>query len=454
MVSTSLDDARLSSFHKRLAGYASGGAFLQGYVFSVTGVAMVQITPQLSLSAWQQGMVVGSTLVGGLPGAYLGGRLADKFGRQKLYTIVLAFTIVSSIASFWATGLAAMLVTRLLLGAAIGADFPVAQSLVGEFVPQRHRGRLLGIFLVTWFIGGVIGYVAGGLMLPTVGHDAWRWMVASSAVPGIAFVLLRHGTPESPRWLVRRGRVDEANEVIRKFFGPGVTLDELPEEEVDGAGFTALVRSGYLGRLIFTVTWWTCSVIPLFGIYGFGPEILSALHLNGGSGVAGSTALTAFFLVGAIVAVLVVNRMSRRSLIINSFAWGGIPLILIGIFSNVPAWLAVAAFAWYAVFIGGTQVLQAIYPVESFPTEIRGTALGMSMALVNGFTTIGTFLIPVAQNHWGVGPTVLCCGVLTLLGAAVCVRWAPETRGLRLEDAAALTQSPSEAVRPVQVRRS
>jgi len=93
-VTTSLDDAPLSSFHKRLAAYASGGAFMQGYILSITGVAMVQIAPQLNLSPLQQGLVVGSALVGGLPGAYFGGFLADKFGRQTLYSLVLGLTIV------------------------------------------------------------------------------------------------------------------------------------------------------------------------------------------------------------------------------------------------------------------------------------------------------------------------------------------------------------------------
>ena len=148
-MTTSLDDAPLSSFHKRLAAYASGGAFMQGYILSITGVAMVQIAPQLNLSPLQQGLVVGSALVGGLPGAYFGGFLADKFGRQTLYSLVLGLTIVCSIASFWATNLVALIIARLLIGVAVGADWPVAQSLVGEFIPRKHRGRLCLVQLKT-----------------------------------------------------------------------------------------------------------------------------------------------------------------------------------------------------------------------------------------------------------------------------------------------------------------
>jgi MFS transporter, putative metabolite transport protein len=437
-VTTSLDDAPLSSFHKRLAAYASGGAFMQGYILSITGVAMVQIAPQLNLSPLQQGLVVGSALVGGLPGAYFGGFLADKFGRQTLYSLVLGLTIVCSIASFWATNFVALIIARLLIGVAVGADWPVAQSLVGEFIPRKHRGRLLGFFCVMWFVGAAIAYIVGAVMLNNVGDNAWRWMVLSAAVPGFAFLVLRRGTPESPRWLLSKGRVEDATAVMHKVFGPGVTLSELPQDEDGTASLRTLIRSGYMGRVVFTFVWWTCSVIPLFAIYGFGPAILGALHMGEGMDVIGSAIITVLFLIGTVVAVLLVNRMSRRRMIIGSFAFSGIPLLLLGIFPDSPGSVALALFAMYAVFLGGTQILQAVYPVEMFPTEIRGTAIGLSFALVNTFTTVGTFLVPIVQNKYGIGITVLSGAILTLLGAVICVRFAPETRELTLVEAAKL----------------
>lgn len=438
MTSTSLDDAPLTGFHKRLATYASGGAFMQGYILSITGVAMVQIAPQLNLDPLQQGLVVGSALIGGLPGAYFGGYLADKFERQTLYSWVLGMTIVCSIASFWATNLIALIVARLLIGVAVGADWPVAQSLVGEFIPRKHRGRLLGFFSVTWYVGAAIAYVIGAVMLNSVGNDAWRWMVASAAVPGIVFILLRRGTPESPRWLMSQGRVAEATAIMHKVFGPEVTLAELPQDEDGKASIRTVIRMGYMGRVIFTIVWWTCSAAPVFAIYGFGPSILTALHFGDGMDVIGTAFLTVLFLIGTAVAVMVVNRMGRRKLIINSFVWCGIPLLVLGIFPDAPSGIIFALFAMYAVFLGGTQILQTIYPVEMFPTEIRGTAIGLAFALVNVFLTVSTFLVPIVQTQYGIGVTMLGAAVLPLLGAVVCIKWAPETRKLSLVEAAEL----------------
>jgi MFS transporter, putative metabolite transport protein len=148
----------------------------------------------------------------------------------------------------------------------------------------------------------------------------------------------------------------------------------------------------------------------------YSTAILGALHMGQGMDVIGSAIITVLFLIGTVVAVLLVNTMSRRRMIIGSFAFSGMPLLLLGIFPDSPGSVALALFAMYVVFLGGTQILQAGYPVEMFPTGIRGTAIGVSFALVNTFTTVGTFLVPIVQNKYGIGITVLSGAILTLFG--------------------------------------
>ena len=212
-----LDDAPLSRFHKKLALYASGGPFLDGYVLSIIGVALVQISPAFNMSSAQEGLVGASALVGIFLGAFLGGWLTDKFGRQVLFTIDLAAIIVCSIAQFWVGDVFWLIVLRLMIGMAVGADYPIATSLLAEFSPRKWRGPLLGAFVAMWFVGAAAAYLVGEILLHF--DDGWRWMLASAAVPAILIVLARLGTPESPRWLLKKGRVDEANEVLRKVSG-------------------------------------------------------------------------------------------------------------------------------------------------------------------------------------------------------------------------------------------
>jgi MFS transporter, putative metabolite transport protein len=442
-----LDDAPLSPFHKRLALFSSGGPFLDGYVLSIVGVALVQATPALHLSGAQQGLVGAAALIGIFAGAFLGGRLTDVFGRHLLFTIDLIAIIVCSVAQFFVTDALWLIGLRFLVGTAVGADYPIATSLLAEFTPRKYRGPLLGAFVTMWFFGAAVAYLVGELLLGVPG--GWRWMLASAAVPGVLIVLSRIGTPESPRWLVRKGRVAEAQAVLDKVFGPGASVAELDEEVHESLRVGALLRSGYGRRLLFITLFWTASIVPLFAIYAFGPRILGALHLSAGLENVGSAVITVMFLLGCVLSLLLVNRMGRRPLIIHSFVWAGLAMLLLGLFPHAASWVVLALFLAYAVFIGGTQVLQWIYPNELFPTEVRGSAVGLASSLSRIGAAVGTYLVPLSLTGLGIGTTMLIGAAITLLGAVVSVLWAPETRHLTLEQSAALPPAATPRTRPV-----
>ena len=447
-----LDDAPLSRFHKKLALYSSGGPFLDGYVLSIIGVAMVQITPQLKLSDSAQGLIGASALIGIFLGAFVGGYLTDKFGRQLLYTIDLIAIIVCSVAQFWADDPVWLFILRLLIGMAVGADYPIATSLLAEFTPRRYRGPLLGGLVVMWFVGAAVAYIVGEILL-SVGDDGWRWMLASAALPATIIVLLRHGTPESPRWLANKGRTEEAEAVLKKVYGPDVTIADLPDEaeERENVDLKAILRSGYGGRMLYITVFWTCSIIPLFAIYAFGPKILDALQLKGGLANIGEAMITVMFLIGCVVALLFVNRMGRRPLVIHSFVWSGLALLLLGIFPDAPSGVIMTLFALYAVIIGGTQILQWVYPNELFPTEVRGSAVGLASSASRIGAAVGTYLVPMALTGWGVGGTMLAAAAINVVGAVVSIVWAPETRGMALHEAAALSAKTEPAGSPAGV---
>jgi putative MFS transporter len=432
-----LDDAPLSRFHKKLALYASGGPFLDGYVLSIIGVALIQISPAFNMSSAQEGLVGASALIGIFLGAFLGGWLTDIFGRQVLFTIDLAAIIVCSIAQFFVGDVFWLIILRLLIGMAVGADYPIATSLLAEFSPRRWRGPLLGAFVAMWFVGAAAAYIVGEVLLHV--DNGWRWMLASAAVPAILIVLARLGTPESPRWLLKKGRVDEANAVLQKVFGPKASVDDMPEEVHENLRVSSLVKAGYGKRMAFITIFWTCSIVPLFAVYAFGPKILGALGLTGALANYGSAFITVMFLLGCIAGLFLVDRIGRRPLIIHSFLWGGVALLLLGIFTNASAWVVLGLFAAYAVVIGGTQILQWIYPNELFPTEIRGSAVGLASSLSRIGAAVGTYLVPISLSHIGTGATMIVGAVITLIGAVVSVMWAPETRGLTLGECAAIS---------------
>ncbi|MBG0812449.1 MFS transporter [Methylosinus sp. H3A] len=432
------EDAPLNRFHWRLTFYSGGGPFLDGYILSIIGVAMVQATPELGLSTSWQGLIGASALIGIFFGGFLGGWLTDKFGRQVLYTLDLILIIACSIAQFWVQSAFALFILRLLIGVAVGADYPIATALLAEFAPRRYRGPLLGGLIAIWFAGAAVAYVIGETLLHS-GSDGWRWMLASAALPATMFVIMRHGTPESPRWLSQKGRHAEAIDVIRGVYGTDIKSYQIPSSrEGEPSDVRALFRSGYGTRLFFVTAFWTCSIIPLFAVYAFGPMILESLGLGGAMANFGSAFITALFLVGCLVALLVVNKLGRRKLMLHSFLWSGVALLLLSISSGSLPFVVLCFFSAYALFIGGAQVLTWIYPNELFPTEIRGTAVGLASSLSRIGAAVGTYLAPFSVDALGIGATMLIAAIITLVGFAVSLRWAPETASLGLDQSATL----------------
>ncbi len=146
-------------------------------------------------------------------------------------------------------------------------------------------------------------------------------------------------------------------------------------------------------------------------------------------------------MVGRIVAVFLVNRMGRRPLLIHSFLWAGIALLLLGSFPGAPSSVIIVLFAAYAVLIAGTQILQWVYPNELFPAEIRGSVVGLASSISRIGAAIDTFLVPLSLTSLGIGPTMLIAAAITVLGALISQFWAPEMRGKSLSKCAALTNA-------------
>ena len=435
----SVEDAPLNAFHRKLTVYSAGGPFLDGYVLSIIGVAMLQITNALQLSAFWEGLIAASALIGVFLGGFLGGWFTDKYGRKVLYLVDLIAIVGFSVVQFWVESAWALFAWRLLIGIAVGADYPIATSLLAEFLPRKQRGPLLAAMVLMWFAGAAVAYVVGELLLRVGGDDGWRWVLASALVPGALFLIARSGTPESPRWLLSKGRTAEADAVIKKVYGPSYSIADLPEQSSGKpVSLWSLFHSGYGKRMAFVTLFWTCAIVPLFAIYAFAPKVLQALKLTGDWAAYGSIAITFLFTLGCLLATLLINRLGRRKMLIHSFLWSGMSLVLLGVFPDASPTTVLVLFGAYAVLIGGAQVLEYVYPNELFPTEIRASAVGLATSLSRIGAAVGTYLVPISLASYGVANTMFAAALISLFGALISWWLAPETSKLDLQQAAAL----------------
>ncbi|WP_432219461.1 MFS transporter [Pseudomonas kribbensis] len=438
-VAVSIEDVPLNGFHRLLTIRSAGGSFVDGYVLSIIGVALVHMSRSLALDDFWEGMIAASALIGIFFGGFLGGWLTDVLGRKRLLFVGPTLFIVASLAQLWVDSAVALFVLRLLLGVAVGIEYPVATSLLVEFMPRKYRGPRLATLTIMWFAGAAMAYVVGELLFKLWGSDAWRLVLASAAVIGAMLFLVRIGTPESPRWLLSKGRAAEAEAIIKQVYGNDFSLANLPEHRV-GEKLTIfnLLHSGYGKRMLFVVVFWTCSVVPLFAVYAFAPKVLAALNLQGDWSSIGSVAITLFFVIGCVISTRIINRVGRRNLLIYSFLCSGLALLGLAVGHAGPNALVLAFFAVYALFIGGAQVLTLVYPNELFPTEIRAFAVGVGTSLSRIGAAAGTYLVPVSLSTLGIAQTMYIAAAVTLVGLVLSWVLAPETRSLNLQQAASL----------------
>jgi putative MFS transporter len=436
----SIDDIEPNRFHRLLTVRSSGGAFVDGYVLSIIGIAMPSFVPALGLTEFWEGMIAVAALIGIFFGGLLGGALTDKYGRKLAYFIGPAIFTVCSLLHFFADSAYLIFLLRFLIGLGVGIEYPVATAFLVEFLPKKIRGPRLAGLTIYWFMGAATAYVVGQLILSSLGHDGWKSVLASTAFFSAILLLIRMGTPESPRWLISKGRDQEALSVVRSVFGNECTLKNLSEHRHQGERLSLLtaLRLGYAKRMIFVYTFTTCTIIPVYAVYAFAPKVLEALNLRGSWNAYGSISITLLFVLGSIGATALVNVMGRRKLLIWSLFLSGCALLLLGYYASGAAGLILFLFGAYAFLSGGAQVLQWVYPNEIFPTEIRTSVVGLGTSISRIGAIIGTYLVPMAIQSIGIGNVMTVAACITFIGFIVSWRLAPETVGISLSEAASL----------------
>jgi putative MFS transporter len=440
--------AQRNRFLARMTFACAWGEGLDGFDLGLISVTLPLITTALHMSAVEAGLIGASSLIGIFIGAPIAGFLTDRFGRKRVFSIDIVCFIVLGLLQAFVTDPWQLLVVRIALGIAIGAEYSIGAAMLAEFAPARSRGRRLSALLVCWY-GGYLIAVVTAYLLVDVGGLSWRWVLGLSALPAVVTVIARIGFPESPRWLLNHGRERDARKVIDDRLGGEAYFDQeqYGAEPQERGGYRVLFSPENRKRVLFIAVFWSCNVAPYFAIFTFAPTVLKSLSLA--NATAGTITLNGFAAIGAVVGMLTIERIGRRRQLIPPFWIMAVTLAIIGIWSGGPALLVVACFAIFSFMNALQGNLTAVYPIEILPTEVRSTGVGFTAACSRVGAAVGTFLLPVGIDTIGIGACMLIAAAICVVGAILSQVMAPETTGRALHE----TSTGELRAQPVRLAR-
>src|ERR1700693_5222345 len=374
---------------------AAIGGLLFGFDTAVINGAIVFIKRQFGLSEPQTEIAASSLLLGCVIGASIAAFTSDRFGRKKVLLSAAALFAISSIGAALPRNLIEFVIARFVGGVAIGMASTLSPLYIAEISPARRRGLLVSLNQLAIVTGILLSYSVNYL-LTGAGPANWRWMFASAALPSAGFLLTLLFIPESPRWLMQKGREQEAEHFLAQIVGP-----EAAAAEIEAIRTAISEESGDLLDPTFLKALILAILIALFSQFtGINTIIYygSIVFLEHVPHQTASTALWANVIIGAInfvatiAGMLLIDRTGRKSILMSAF--GGMALSLAAVSAAIyfhASGIIVLIFvltyvACFAVGVGtGTWVLMA----EICPTKVRGRA--MSIATV--FLWCGTLLV-------------------------------------------------------------
>ena len=452
-VSQALDEAPLAGFHRRTVITAGMGFFTDAYDLFIIGIAVVLLKPLWHLGTSEVSLLTSTSLGAAFLGALVGGRMADLWGRKRVYTGLAVTMVLAAVVSALSPSFGWLVASRFVLGLAIGGDYPVSATLASEYSSREQRGRLVGLVFSMQALGLVVGPLVGiALLGGGVSHDlAWRIMLGLGALPALSVLQLRRRMPESPRFDARvRGRVDAAVRHLADYSGGRVTADG--GDAIGGRlGLGAFLSNRrYLMTLVGTAGTWFLLDYAFYGNTISTPQILKLVS-PGASTLTSLVWSLAIFVVAAApgywLAVRTMDRIGHRRLQSIGFAGMAVAFLLIGavpgLTGMVAPFLVVYGVSYFFTEFG-PNTTTFVLPAECFPTSVRATGHGISAGVGKLGAVIGVFVFPILSTHLHLRGTLLLTGGVALVGLAL-TQVLPEPARRSLEEVSGEDKSPSLA---------
>lgn len=415
--------------------------FFDAYTVLAIAFAMPQLVSEWKLSPAEVGMIISAGYVGQLFGAVIFGSLAERLGRLKTLFITIVLFVSMDIACLFAWSAMSMMLFRFLQGIGTGGEVPVASAYINEFIGAEKRGRFFLLYEVIFPIGLMFAGMAAYFLVPVYG---WKAMFVVGLVPSILTIPLRWLMPESPRWLASRGRIAEAQAVVKKLEDDatkhGMVLAEPVIKELDPK---ATARSdwrelftGIYRKRTFTI-WglWFCVYMINNGLVTWLPTLYKQVfHVPLQTALAYGWITSGVGVIASIICALMIDKVGRKPWYSTAFLVATVPLLgLTALGATTATEVLIFATASYAILQTVAFSLY-LYSSELYPTRLRAMGTGFGSAWLRAGSSIGPLLVGLVVADFGIRYVFSAFAVVALIGGLVTLFFAIETKGRVLEE--------------------
>ena len=422
---------------------AALGGLLFGFDTAVIAGATSALTSTFTLSASTLGLTVSIALWGTVVGALLASIPGDRYGRRDSLRVMAILYLISALGCAFASNWYALIFFRFIGGLAIGGSSVLGPMYISEIAPAKWRGRLVGFFQFNVVAGILLAYLSNylvGLSLQG-GPSEWRWKLGISALPAALFFLMLFGIPRSPRWLARKGRMEDARRVLQSIGEENIDSElqamNAAFEQERNQGQERLFQAKYRLPLFLALS--IAMFNQLAGINAilyYLNDIFARAGFSKVSSDLQAVAIGGTNLLFTMLAMTIIDKVGRRTLLLVGSV--GMALCLAGaaaIFwsghnENLLVWLLIGFIASFA-FSQGAVIW--VYLSEIFPTAVRarGQSLGSSTHWV--MNALISWAFPIVATYSKAAPFVFFSGMMVLQFFTVLFFY-PETKNIVLED--------------------
>lgn len=437
-VSERLDSLPLSGAHWKLVAVCGLGWLFDAMDSGIISFVLAALMKKWALTNGQVGWIASAGLIGMFAGALVSGRIADRVGRKYLFqATLLLFSVATGLCAL-ATGYRSLLILRFLVGFGLGGELPVASTLVTEFAPAKHRGKLLVILESFWAFGWTVAAIVSFLVIPRFPEYGWKLAFLVGFLPAFYIFYLRRGIPESPRYLASHGRMDEAGEAIRwlqHHHQPQPSPDSLlvpdPARTLRKTSWLSLWTGKYTRRTLMLWLLWFSMIYSYYGIFTWLPSLLVRTGHPLVQTFEFVLIITLAQVPGYFSAALLVDRLGRKPTLAAYMIGCAISAFLFGHAAS-PAQILFYGCLISFFNLGAWGVVYSYTP-ELYPTEMRGTGAGTAAAI--GRT--GGILAPFVVAHLlasGQNVVFVHFAAVVVVGALAVILLGEETKQRRLEE--------------------